>query len=55
MLAPNIRLNINHKHKRSLYEGNFNLKNSFNNEELICLIEIQRRKHIDVQCNFIEV
>ena len=24
------------------------------NEKLICLIEIQRRKHIDVQCNFNE-
>jgi hypothetical protein len=23
-----------------------------NNEKLICLIEIQRRKHIDVQCSF---
>jgi hypothetical protein len=55
MLAPNIRLNINHKHKWRLYEGNFNVKKSFNKEKLICLIEIQRRKHIDVQCNFIEV
>ena len=27
-------------------------KNTFNNEKLICLIEIQRRKHIDVQCSF---
>jgi hypothetical protein len=25
-------------------EGNFNEKNIFNNEKLICLIEIQRRK-----------
>jgi hypothetical protein len=52
--AKNIRVNINHKHEWTLYEDNFNVKNTFNNEKLICLIEIQRRKHIDVQCNFNE-
>jgi hypothetical protein len=30
--VKNIRVNINHKHERSLYEGNFNVKNTFNTE-----------------------
>ena len=34
-----------HKYQWS-YEGNFNVKNTFNNEKLKCVIEIQRRKQI---------